>query len=318
MTHKRDYQNYEVVEVLNDKHFDTIGYGRENHTKATEKSFFSCHWTPYCVLSDIFKGLNNHLTGETDQPWNEARRMVINGEEWSREELTATFDMKRAKDAARKIKKRLGLSEQFIVPKKYHHLKGGEQVHFPIMETNSDGIMIENRRNLFFVVINYLQLLLMATNLVLDCTYRNLKGSFYLQTLNVTVRTTINGIDKYVTVCSIIMTGKHKNDYKAVFRELFNNPQFLAGRSLQYLQTVTTDFEVAITGMFLEEFRVPTSCEVCYCSVHFTRNVQAKARSKGIVSQFTSSNGKFSEFYRDIEQVSQTLLCLFTQLFFFR
>ena len=303
MDYKRDYRSYEVIQLTNNTHIDTGGCGKETLSKAAKTSF-NCHWTPLLVLTDIFKSLNTEMTGELEKPWEEARRRVINGEQWTRDELTRVFDLKKAKEASRKVKRRLGLTDKFIVPQSCHHLAGGEQIHFPIMETNADGIMVENRNNLFFCMIDYLQLLLMSTNLVMDNTYRNLRGSSYYQTLNLSCRATINGINRYVTVFSIIMCNKTATNYRTVFKEIATNPQFLAGRPLQNLQTITTDFELSITNSFLQVFNVSSNCQIFYCAVHYSRNILAKARKKGIVSEFTKSNGLFSEFWRDIEQVS--------------
>lgn len=122
-----------------------------------------------------------------------------------------------------------------------YHFVNEEQVMWPLMETDETGLSKENRTNLYFCVRSYIPYLLNSQEIFCDATFRAVAGTkAYRQVLVISCKVQIGRNSKYVPVFCIIMGDKSTNNYRRVFRECYNNPNFLNRRPLTNVKTLCT------------------------------------------------------------------------------
>ena len=155
--------------------------GRETLAK-TKKSKKCCNYSIGTALKKVFHSHLCKLTGKRDNPAEDARNLVLNGESWSVEKIAETFDMRSAKRNRRRIEKIIGINEKFIIPS-YLHFVHDRQIHWPMFRTNEKGESIEDRQNLYYCNKDWLHHLEEATSLFIDCTFRACKATEYKQVM---------------------------------------------------------------------------------------------------------------------------------------
>ena len=99
-----------LIETIGKDHVFIDPIGRVSLQKA-KNSKQCCNYDVNCALKKIFHSEVKKLTGKRDDPVQDARQMVMDDENWSKDEVTNTFNMKNAKRQRRKIEKRLGLGQ---------------------------------------------------------------------------------------------------------------------------------------------------------------------------------------------------------------
>ena len=131
----------------------------------------SCFFSVLGVLRCIFKGLYNHSIFTSKDPYEEVMSKMMGNDEWSIDEQVKVFDKALAKKGQRKIVKRMGIKEEFLIPERLHHC-GEVQVFWPIMKISAEnGDRYEDRRNLFWCVKQWVPALLESDNITVDATF---------------------------------------------------------------------------------------------------------------------------------------------------
>ena len=109
------------------------------------------------------------------------------------------------------------------------------------MEIDENGLSTENRTNLYFCVRSNIPYLLESEEVFIDATFKAVGGtSSYRQILVISAKIQIGENTKYVPIFLIIMADKSSNNYRRVFREIFNNPNFMDRRPLTKLKRLCT------------------------------------------------------------------------------